>query len=67
MSNTRNISQDELAQQYAKIEQVKCLLKSRFGERAPKAFTHTYGCQGNVAEGERIDGLLSKMGYEFKS
>ncbi len=31
----------------------------------PKAFVHTYGCQGNVADSERIKGLLSLMGYEM--
>lgn len=34
------------------------------GER-PMACTHTYGCQGNVADGERIDGLLAEMGFGF--
>ena len=26
---------------------------------------HTYGCQGNVSDSERIKGLLWQMGYEF--
>ena len=47
------------------MTEVKRLLQDRFGDVAPKAFTHTYGCQGNVADGERIDGLLEQMGYEF--
>lgn len=25
----------------------------------------TYGCQQNVADGERIKGMLSEMGFEF--
>ena len=28
-----------------------------------KAFVRTYGCQQNVADGERIKGLLEEMGY----
>ncbi|MBO4894506.1 MAG: tRNA (N6-isopentenyl adenosine(37)-C2)-methylthiotransferase MiaB [Clostridia bacterium] len=30
-----------------------------------KAFVHTYGCQGNVADGERLEGMLVEMGYEL--
>lgn len=31
----------------------------------PLACTHTYGCQGNVSDGERINGMLAAMGYGF--
>lgn len=31
----------------------------------PRAFVHTYGCQGNVSDGERIKGMLTEMGYTF--
>ena len=41
-------------------------IKSRF-ESAPKAFVHTYGCQGNVADSERIQGILCEIGYELTS
>ncbi len=34
---------------------------------SPKAFVHTYGCQGNVADGERIEGMLCEIGYELTS
>ena len=65
MSGNRQISKDELNRQFGFTTEVKQLLGLRFPDRAPKAFTHTYGCQGNVADGERIDGLLAQMGYEF--
>ncbi|MDR0197937.1 MAG: tRNA (N6-isopentenyl adenosine(37)-C2)-methylthiotransferase MiaB [Oscillospiraceae bacterium] len=29
------------------------------------AYTRTYGCRANVADGERIDGILAEMGYGF--
>ena len=32
---------------------------------APKAYVHTYGCQGNVADSEKIQGMLVEMGYEM--
>ncbi len=31
----------------------------------PKAFVRTYGCQGNVADGEKLKGMLEEMGYEL--
>lgn len=59
------VSGDALNRQFEYLTEVRQLLADRFGGEAPKAFTHTYGCQGNVADGERIDGLLEQMGYTF--
>ena len=38
------------------------ILSARY-DAAPKAFVHTYGCQGNVADSEKIQGMLEEMGY----
>lgn len=46
-------------------EMAHALLAARFPDRLPQAFVHTYGCQGNVADSERIKGLLAQMGYVF--
>ena len=43
----------------------KSLLQFRFGGKSPKAYVHTFGCQGNVSDGERMKGMLSDMGYVF--
>lgn len=64
---TSIVSKVELDEQFAYCLKVKELLNAKYPTRAPRAYTHTYGCQGNVAEGERIDGYLSMMGYEFVS
>ncbi len=48
------------------INLVRELLTVRYGDE-PKAFVHTYGCQGNVSDSEKIKGLLREMGYEFVS
>lgn len=56
--------EEELKKQKKFSEMVKTVLASRF-EEAPKAFVHTYGCQGNVADGEKIKGMLCEMGYTF--
>ncbi len=65
MAGTSIVSKEELNEQFNYITEVRSIISSRFPGSAPKALTHTYGCQGNVADGERIDGLLSEMGYEF--
>lgn len=32
---------------------------------SPLAFVHSYGCQQNVSDGEKIKGMLAKVGYDF--
>ena len=58
------ISPAELARQGKYSESVRTVLSVRF-DRPPKAFVHTYGCQGNVSDSERIKGQLREMGYTF--
>lgn len=59
------VSQNELDLQKEYTLKVRTVLCSRFRECAPKAFVHTYGCQGNVADSEHIKGMLIDMGYEL--
>lgn len=59
------VSDDEIKRQKEYIELVKEILFSRNQISAPKAFVHTYGCQGNVSDSERMKGLLEQMGYAF--
>lgn len=42
-------------------------VKEHFDKKGkiPKAYIQTYGCQGNVADSERIRGMLFDMGYIF--
>ena len=30
-----------------------------------KAYVHSFGCQLNVSDGEKIKGVLKKIGYSF--
>ncbi len=55
----------EIEKQNKFLSLAKSLLEFRFGDSAPKAYVHTFGCQGNVSDGERMKGLLSDMGYVF--
>ena len=40
---------------------VKNVLLERYGTAL--AYVRTYGCQQNVSDGERIKGMLTRMGY----
>ena len=60
MTNFVSAEQIELQKNIA--DEVSELLLIRHGKK-PKAFIHTYGCQGNVADSERIKGQLVMMGY----
>ncbi len=58
------VPEAELERQRRISEQVRPLLIERFGH-TPLAFVHSYGCQQNVADGERIKGMLAEMGFGF--
>ncbi|MBQ7637629.1 MAG: tRNA (N6-isopentenyl adenosine(37)-C2)-methylthiotransferase MiaB [Clostridia bacterium] len=46
-------------------ELTRALLSEKYPLGQPLAFVHTYGCQGNVSDSERIKGMLDEMGYGF--
>ena len=55
----------ELQKQEEYIDLLKDILPIRYQKDHPKAFVHTYGCQQNVADSEKIKGLLEQMGCEL--
>ncbi len=55
----------ELQRQKEFSDRIHAILSARFLKSSPKAFVHTYGCQGNVADSEHIKGMLIEMGYEL--
>lgn len=59
------VPQAELDRQREYADKVRAVLHTRFPLQPPKAFVHTYGCQGNVADSERIKGILVSVGYEM--
>ena len=64
-NNKFSVPQEELNKQKEYMNLVRTVISSRYPVHAPKAFIHTYGCQGNVADSEKILGMLREMGYEF--
>ncbi|MCR5782560.1 MAG: tRNA (N6-isopentenyl adenosine(37)-C2)-methylthiotransferase MiaB [Clostridia bacterium] len=58
------VPEGEIQAQKAYAVLAKEMLLRRYG-RQPSAFVHTYGCQGNVSDSERIKGQLDWMGFRF--
>ena len=58
------VATEELVRQREYAALVRELLPAWF-ERRPRAYVRTYGCQGNEADGERIQGMLQEMGFAF--
>lgn len=63
MQNNYFVSDADLNIQKAFSEKVKGVLDAMYIYNSPKAFVHTYGCQGNLSDSEQIKGMLVEMGY----
>ncbi|MFR5874873.1 MAG: tRNA (N6-isopentenyl adenosine(37)-C2)-methylthiotransferase MiaB [Eubacterium sp.] len=61
----KKISSDELNEQKRYADKTAALLNKRYNGEQPLACVVTYGCQQNVADSEKIKGMLSEMGYGF--
>ena len=60
------ITHDELNQQREYMSKVcQMIHNKKLSSGEIKAFVHTFGCQQNVSDSERIKGMLSEMGYAF--
>ena len=55
---------DESQREYLNL--IYEVMESRKRGEKPVAFIRTYGCQQNVADGERIKGMLSEAGFVFE-
>mgnify|MGYP004612820215 FL=1 len=62
-TKTRIITEEEMNIQREYEKKVKEIILSRTAH--PKALVRTFGCQQNVADSQRIKGMLCDMGYDF--
>ena len=60
---TSRISAEEMALQREYMKKVAQLNAQR--DEPPIAHVHSFGCQQNVSDGEKIKGMLAEMGYGF--
>lgn len=58
------ISEKELLEQHEYEIKLASTIVAKYGEK-PLACVVTFGCQQNVADSEKIKGMLSEMGYGF--
>ncbi|MGE4548978.1 MAG: tRNA (N6-isopentenyl adenosine(37)-C2)-methylthiotransferase MiaB [Intestinibacillus sp.] len=67
MTRTRNVPEEEIRHQMDFLPFIAHLNERKAQERGEKqkAFTHTYGCQQNEADTQKIAGMLRDMGYEM--
>ena len=63
MNGTRQITKTELSRQREYENSIRLLFEER--EAHPMALVDTFGCQQNVADGERLSGMLRNMGFSF--
>lgn len=61
----RNMTELLPGEQEDYINRLGDVLLYRYGTEHPKAFIHTYGCQQNVADSEKLKGMLEKAGCEL--
>lgn len=62
----RFVPQEELEKQKEYALKVKDLLATIYPVGyTPFAYVHSYGCQQNVSDGEKIKGILFSMGYQM--
>ena len=53
-----------LSEQFGYAARVNEIINNKYN-RKPLAYVHTFGCQQNVSDSERLKGLLDLMGYGF--
>ena len=63
MATQKTVSEEQLQSQFTYIDAVARLVR----DKRPKAYTHTFGCQQNEADSERLRGYLSEMGYQRRT
>ncbi|MBP3854900.1 MAG: tRNA (N6-isopentenyl adenosine(37)-C2)-methylthiotransferase MiaB [Ruminiclostridium sp.] len=59
----RSVSSEELGDQRIFTQRVRAV--THVFDHKPLAFTHSYGCQQNVSDSEKLDGMLEQMGFGF--
>ncbi len=63
----REVSMDAIEEQDRIAQALRARLRERFHtqNKNPLAMVHTFGCQQNVADGEKLKGILAQMGFSF--
>lgn len=65
MSAGKNLIENVSAKQTEYINLIAEIMEVRKRGEKPLAYIRTYGCQQNVADSEKIKGMLAKAGFDF--
>lgn len=65
MSGGKNLIENISAKQNEYINLIAEIMEVRKRGEKPLAYIRTYGCQQNVADSEKIKGMLANAGFEF--
>ena len=63
MATASVITEEKLREQHLFMQKVRSIV--HLYQKRPLAYVHTYGCQQNVSDTERLKGMLEEMGYGF--
>lgn len=64
-ATTNSLSENELKKQYDYINRIRQIFAKKYKDITFFAHVHSYGCQQNVSDGEKIKGMLALIGYSF--
>lgn len=65
MSDKINSTDKISIKQFEYMNLISEIMEIRKRGNKPLAFIHTYGCQQNVSDSEKIKGMLKKSGFDF--
>ncbi|MCL2089194.1 MAG: tRNA (N6-isopentenyl adenosine(37)-C2)-methylthiotransferase MiaB [Oscillospiraceae bacterium] len=65
MNKNPHVPAEEIAAQAEYSRMCADIIRERYYYKIPLAYVHSFGCQQNVSDGEKIKGMLSQMGYGF--
>lgn len=65
MSDKINSTDKISIKQFEYMDLISEIMEIRKRGDKPLAFIHTYGCQQNVSDSEKIKGMLKKSGFDF--
>lgn len=63
--NDNSIISEAMMSQFNYIDRLKNIFYKKYQDKTLLAHVHSYGCQQNVSDGEKIKGMLALMGYSF--
>lgn len=64
MIEKKALSAEELTLRREFTEKAAAVIAAKYSH-TPLAFVHTYGCQQNVSDSERMKGMLRDIGFDF--